>query len=119
MPRKEEYKAADMIDAIKTAGGLINLAAARLGCSWHTVKRYIDTYATVKAAYEEANELQLDMSEGTLFRMRDKAENENVRLRAAEFHLRTKGRQRGYGDKLDLGGQLDLNVIDFNPPDGE
>lgn len=102
MARKEEFTAAQIIAAVQAAGGLINLAAAKLGCDWHTVKRYIDTYPKVKAAYEAANELQLDRSEGTLFTLRDGSKDDKVKLRAAEFHLSKKGRGRGYGDRLTI-----------------
>ena len=102
MGRTEEYKPDQIIEALIGAGGLINLAAKSLGCDWHTVKRYMDEYPEVQEAADVANELQLDISEGTIFRLRDKAESENVKLGAAKYHLTKKGVKRGYGDRFDV-----------------
>ena len=46
------YKAQDFIDAIPNTGGVIETIAKRVGCDWHTAKKYIEDHATVKQAYE-------------------------------------------------------------------
>ena len=120
MGRAEKYKPKQVAAALEAAGGLINLAAEKLGCDWHTVKRYIDEYEDVAAAYDAANELQLDLSEGMLFRLRDEAESETVRIRAAEFHLNKKGRRRGYGDRMDVTSadeKFETFIVTINHPD--
>ena len=33
-------------------GGIISTIAERVGCAWHTAKKYIETHPTVKQAYE-------------------------------------------------------------------
>lgn len=47
------YKAQDFIDAIPNTGGVIETIAKRVGCDWHTAKKYIEDHATVKQAYED------------------------------------------------------------------
>jgi hypothetical protein len=46
------YTAKQFIEAIKGSGGIISQIAATVGCDWHTAKRYIEEYSTVKAAWE-------------------------------------------------------------------
>jgi hypothetical protein len=46
------YKAQDFLKAIPGTGGIVSALAERVGCDWHTARRYIDTHATVKEAWE-------------------------------------------------------------------
>jgi len=50
--RPNGYTAKEFIDAIPGTGGIISTIAKRVGCQWHTAKKYIETYPTVKQAYE-------------------------------------------------------------------
>ena len=47
-----KYTASQFIQAIPGTGGIITAIADRIGCTWHTVRRYIDRHPTVKAAWE-------------------------------------------------------------------
>ena len=49
---EQRYTAAQFIEAVKGTGGVISAVADRVGCSWHTAKKYIEQYATVKEAWE-------------------------------------------------------------------
>lgn len=46
------YKAKDFIKAIPGTGGVITSIAMKIGCDWHTVRKYIDEYPTVQAVYQ-------------------------------------------------------------------
>lgn len=46
------YKAQTFIDAIEGTGGNISHIAQNVGCTWHTAKKWIDEYPTVKLAYD-------------------------------------------------------------------
>ena len=65
---KRVYKAQDFIDAIKGSGGIVSTIAARVGCNWHTVKKWIDKYPTIKAAYDDECETIGDLAESVIMR---------------------------------------------------
>lgn len=93
MAGAEQYKAQQFIDAIKNSGGIISTIAARVGCDWHTAKRYIDNYATVQQAYRDEREKMLDMAESTVL----EAIRDDKDVPTAKWYLTMKGGQeRGY-----------------------
>ena len=55
MAGKPAYTAAQFIDAIPGTGGAVTALAKRVGCDWHTAKKYIDEYPTVAKAWEAEN----------------------------------------------------------------
>jgi len=52
MAGSDQYKAGDFIKVIPGTGGVIETIAKRVGCAWHTAKKYIEDHPTVKQAYE-------------------------------------------------------------------
>jgi len=46
------YTADKFIAAIPGSGGIISAIADRVGCDWHTAKKYIHKHPTVEAAWE-------------------------------------------------------------------
>lgn len=52
MAGKDQYKAQEFIAVIPGTGGVIDTIAKRVGCDWHTAKKYIEDHPTVKQAYE-------------------------------------------------------------------
>ena len=46
------YKVKDFIDAIPGTGGIISALADKVGCEWHTAKRYTTDYVTVAEAWD-------------------------------------------------------------------
>lgn len=46
------YRAQDFIAAIPGTGGIVSALADRVGCDWHTAKKYIEEYATVRQAWD-------------------------------------------------------------------
>ena len=49
---KELFTAKKFIDAIPGTGGIISTIAKKVGCQWHTAKKYIENYPTIKQAYD-------------------------------------------------------------------
>jgi hypothetical protein len=68
MASRPQFKAQEFIDAIPGTGGIITKIAAKVGCSWHTAKKYIDNYATVLQAYNDECEKVLDMAESVVIK---------------------------------------------------
>ena len=96
----EKYTAAQMIQAIQESNGILAMAARKLQCSRTTVYRYIQNYPTVKDAYDEANETNIDFVEGKLM--------ENIRngnVTAQIFFLKTKAKHRGYVERQEFTGK--------------
>ena len=104
----EQYNAQQMIDAIQDAKGILTVAARKLQCSRMTVYRYINKYATVKEAYEEANESNIDFVETKLMEQIGKGN-----ITAIIFFLKTKAKHRGYVERQEPTG-AEGNEIVFN-----
>ena len=52
MADNNHYTAKQFIDAIPGTGGIISTIAKRVGCQWHTAKKYIENYPTIQQAYD-------------------------------------------------------------------
>ena len=105
MAGARQYKAQQFIDAIKGSGGIVSTIAARVGCAWHTAKKYIDTYPTVAKAYADETEGILDLAESTVIRgIKDGDQT------SAKWYLTMKGTRRGYVPKQQL--QIEVGQID-------
>jgi len=63
---RDLYTAAQFIEAIKGSGGIVSTIAKRIGCTWHTAKKYIDTYSTIEVAYNAECERVDDLAESIL-----------------------------------------------------
>ena len=68
MAGANQYSAAEFIDAIPGTGGIIATIAKRVGCTWHTAKKYIDEYATVQQAYQDECETVNDLAESVIIK---------------------------------------------------
>jgi len=110
---KERYKAQQFIDAMPRSGAIVSSIAKAVGCTWHTARKYIDNYPTVREAYEAERERILDIAENVIIgnimaSNRKQAEavkdgpdgkpGEPVVVDSADvrWYLSMKGRERGY-----------------------
>jgi len=59
----DRYTAQEFIDKIPGSAGIVTTIALRVGCAWHTAKKYIEQHPTVKAAYDAECERVLDAAE--------------------------------------------------------
>ncbi len=79
--------------------GLRAMTAEKLGCEPRTVSTYIKRSKTLQALEKEIIEASLDKAENTLLNAID-----NGGVTAAMFYLKTKGKSRGYTEKMELSG---------------
>ncbi len=95
----EKYTTAQMIEALREKHGNLSAAARYLGCSRNTISRYIDTYPTVKAVYDEERETLIDFAENQLFQ-----QVKEGNITAIIFTLKTIGKSRGYVERQEVTG---------------
>lgn len=81
--------------AIYEARGMLSIAARKLGTTSRTVKGFVDREELCRVAYEEADEMLLDFVEAKLYQ-KIKAGD----IASIIFYLRTKGKRRGYTEKV-------------------
>jgi len=86
-----KHRVQDFIDAIPGTGGIISTIAKKVGCSWHTAKRYIETYPTIAQAYADECAVVLDLAETKVI----SAINDGD-IQTAKWYLTMKGQGRGY-----------------------
>ena len=65
---RRKYSTEDFISKIPGSGGIISTIAARVGCDWHTVKKWIEKHPTVKAVYDDECETIGDQAESLILR---------------------------------------------------
>ena len=106
----EKYTTAQMIEALREKHGNLSAAARYLGCSRNTISRYIDTYPTVKAVYDEERETLIDFAENQLFQ-----QVKEGNITAIIFTLKTIGKSRGYVERQEVtgadGGKLQIEYV--------
>ena len=92
---KQKFTVDQVVEALTANHGFQYLASRKLGCSPETVRTYMQRYPKVRQAQIDASELVNDLAEGALVKAILAGEPW-----AVQFRLRTKGRERGYGDKI-------------------
>ena len=93
---KEHYTIEQIIEALEASGGFLSEAAKKLGCTWQTVRNYVNKYSTVQKALEAINEAKLDFSESKLL-----SQIKEGNTTAIIFHLKCKGKKRGYIERTE------------------
>ena len=109
----EKYTAQQVIDALEESKGIIAVASRKLGCTRATVYRYLKNYSTVKQAYDDANETNIDFVENKLMKAID-----DGNITAMIFFLKTKAKHRGYVERQEIGhdGEIEFVVTYTDPP---
>lgn len=106
--KPDQYKAQEVIEAIQGSGGIVSTIAKRLGTNWLTVRRYIDNYPTIKAAFDAERESLLDIAESVLannIKLALKQQQEGGGLADstdAKWALSRLGKHRGFSDKQEV-----------------
>lgn len=111
MARPDEFTAEQVAEALRKARGVYAVAARTLGCNRQTIANYVNRYATVKAAAEEATATVVDVAES--FLIRDVYEGKFDQIK---YYLNSKGKDRGYGIERH---ELNTNPIDWSLVDDE
>lgn len=107
------YSDKQIIDALEKCGGNQSAAARALDCSRMTIHKRINSSDKVREAYDSVNEANIDLAENNLIDLiKDKEHKDH--FGALKFYLRTKARDRGFGDKSDvnLSGSLGIQKIE-------
>lgn len=100
--------AKQVADALTATRGMVSVAARRLGCTRKTVYNYINRYATVQEALEDARESTTDVAELKLFEAINAGEPW-----AVQFYLKTQGKTRGYAERQEqeLSGGVEVRIV--------
>lgn len=89
--REEKFEVETVCEAIRSANGMLSVAARMLGCDRRTVHNYRDRHAEVAEAIADSREAILDLCEQRLVEKIDEGD-----MRAILFTLKTLGASRGY-----------------------
>lgn len=109
MARRAKFKISTVEQALRETGGIFTAASQMLHCAPNTVKNYVERHPKLQRVLEEVTDVNLDMAEATVIHHVGEKN-----LTAAMFYLRTKGRGRGYGDKVEVGGKAKVAFIDLS-----
>jgi len=93
---KNGFGAQVFIDNMPGTGGIVATLARRVGCDWHTAKKYIDEYPTVRQAYDDECESINDLAESTLIKSIQDGDTAS-----AKWWL-SKKRKPTFGDAVDI-----------------
>ena len=94
---KTRYRPAQVAAMLLETKGMVSVAAKRLGCAPQIVQRYCQRFEVCQDALYTAREEMTDVAELQLFAAIMRGESW-----AITFYLKTIGRDRGYGDRVDL-----------------
>ena len=117
---KELYTAKQFIDAIPGTGGIVSTIADRVGCKWHTARKYIEEYPTVKDVYNEEIERVIDLAEGVLIQniqiaAKQAKAGRDVDTSDVKWFLSRKAKSRGYVERQEVtgaeGGKVQIEYV--------
>lgn len=117
---KELYTAKQFINAIPGTGGIVSTIADRVGCKWHTARKYIEEYQTVKDAYNEEIERVIDLAEGVLIQniqiaAKQAKAGRDVDTSDVKWFLSRKAKSRGYVERQEVtganGGKVQIEYV--------
>lgn len=106
MGKPNQFTANQFIAAIPGTGGIVSAIAKKIGCDWHTARKYIDNHPTVKAAYSAECEAVLDLAEAKLIEQVQGGEGW-----AIKYLLSTKGKHRGYIERQEIEAKWQIEII--------
>lgn len=102
MAGKQRYTIAQVIEAIHATAGIETAAAKRLNCDRDTIANYRKRYPQVEAAMTQARAGIIDKAESILVNRLSAGEWD-----AAKFVLTTIGKDRGWGQSVDVNVKVD------------
>lgn len=105
--KPEVYKER-LIKALEKSLGIVTPACKEVGVSRETFYRYYREDPIFKQKVDDINEITLDFAENQLL-LKIKEGSE----RSILFYMKYKGRKRGYAEKIEVEGNLDLKTITF------
>ena len=105
----KKFRISDVKKAVEGSYGILSTIASRLGCDWHTAKKYIELYPDVKLKFEDEFERTGDFAESCLIKKIQEGDTA-----ANIFLLKTKYKNRGYVERAEVKHDCDY-VINFIP----
>lgn len=104
----KRYKADDYAKAVTDAGGLITVAARRLGVDRGTVYNAVRKHKKVAAALDDARERTTDLAESKLI-----SQISEGNTTAIIFYLKTQAKNRGYVEQTQVqhSGSLTVEAV--------
>lgn len=89
--------------ALHGTGGVISAIAHKMGVARQSVYEYLERHPSLKDVVEHEREAMVDMAETSLFiKVREKEPW------ATKYILATKGKNRGYTEKREYSGEINL-----------
>ena len=109
------YKTDDFIKALPGTGGIITQIAARVGCEWHTAKKYIEEHATVHQAWENERASITDRAQHNILKAITDGD-----LQMSKWWLQVKDPEFKEKQEVDLtsGGRVVRFVVTTDQPNG-
>lgn len=112
----QTYTAQEFIKAIPGSGAIIQTIANRVGCDWHTAKKWIMQHPTIKRAYDSERESLIDLAEGILIHNLRVARQTQIddgsayEAGDAKWYLARKGKDRGYTERTESQGETRIVI---------
>lgn len=103
--RNPDYTMAQVADALMRSGGLKYKAAARLRMSPCTMSQYMSRWPELEQVVVDARETMIDKAEDALH-----SRIKQRHMTAVIFYLKTQAKHRGYIEKQELSGSMDVSV---------
>jgi hypothetical protein len=88
-----------IIKAITNSGGVMSTIASRLSCTWYTAQSWVNASPETLRAYKDEEEKILDTADIGLYK-----EVQNGNLQAIKWIQATKGKRRGYVERVETTG---------------
>lgn len=110
-----------IIQALKDAKGIITVAAKSLDCSRQAIYKRMKKDEDIAEARDQAREGMIDTAENALHNLVTDPDHKD-HYKAVRYYLTTQGRNRGYGDQLDVttdGEKIQGSPIIAHNPKGE
>jgi len=102
-----KFKKSDVKKAIEGSGGYVINIAKKLNCDWSTARKYVDIFG-LQSFLDQEDETTTDLTEMKLIENINK--NDTT---AIIFRLKTKGKKRGYVERVELEQTNSRPVINF------
>lgn len=103
--KRERYTAKQVEAALVEAKGIKTIAARLLGCSWLTVDRYCQRYASCRAVVENQRRQVVELAENHIWAAVNRGD-----LEICRWVLKTLGKDLGYTERQEVSTQLHAKV---------
>lgn len=104
--KKVENKKTQLLEALERNLGLVTPSCKNVGISRNQYYIYYNTDPAFKKAVDDINEITLDFAENQLLKKIKEGSERSIL-----FYMKYKGRNRGYNERLEIEGTLDISGI--------